>query len=107
MDASSSEDQPHALSAPVNGQPVEQMDGTHMPVEQPSYDPPAMAAAEGIVPSPIAPPAELVVAAAPQPVPTQGPAQAQAEAEPPPPVVIPTISADTPPEKPKRGWWRR
>jgi ribonuclease E len=109
MDASSSEDQPHALPAPVNGQPAEHMDGAHMPVEQPSYDPSAMAAAEGIVPppSPITPSAEPVVAAAPQPVPTEVPAQAQAEAEPPPRVVIPTISADTPPEKPKRGWWRR
>ena len=24
-----------------------------------------------------------------------------------PPPVVPTISVDTPPEKPKRGWWRR
>ena len=88
----------------MNGQPVEQMDGAHMPVEQPAYDSPAVAAAEGIVP-PITPPAEPVVAAAPQPVPAQ--VEALAEPPPPPAVVIPTISADTPPEKPKRGWWRR
>ena len=101
-DASSPEDQPHAPLAPMNGQPVEQMDGAHMPVEQSSYGSPMVTGAEGIVPppSPIAPSAEPVVAAAPQPVPAQ--------AEPPPPAaVIPTISADTPPEKPKRGWWRR
>ncbi|HKV14903.1 MAG TPA: Rne/Rng family ribonuclease [Reyranella sp.] len=107
-DAFSAEDQPPAPPAPMNGQPVEQMDGAHMPVEQPSFDAPAMAAAEGIVPPPsqIAPPAEPVVAAAPQPVPAQSEVQTQAE-PPPPAVVIPTISADTPPEKPKRGWWRR
>jgi ribonuclease E len=45
-----------------------------------------------------------VVAQAPQPV----PAPAELRAEPPPPsVAIPTISTDAPPEKPKRGWWRR
>ena len=92
----------------MNGQPVEQMDGAHMPVEQPSFGAQARASAEGIVPPPsqIAPPAEPVVAAAPQPVPAQSEVQTQAE-PPPPAVVIPTISADTPPEKPKRGWWRR
>jgi len=48
-------------------------------------------------PAPMAPPPEPVIAQAPQPV---------AAPEPPPPVV-PTILADAPPEKPKRGWWRR
>jgi ribonuclease E len=47
----------------------------------------------------IAPPPEPIVASAPQPV---VPAP-----EPPPAVIIPTISTDAPPEKPKRGWWRR
>jgi ribonuclease E len=48
--------------------------------------------------TPAAPP---VIAQAPQPAPVAVPAP-----EPPAPVV-PTILADTPPEKPKRGWWRR
>lgn len=51
----------------------------------------------------IAPPPEPVVAQAPQPVPEP----VEVRAEPPPSVVVPTISADAPPEKPKRGWWRR
>ena len=39
-------------------------------------------------------------AAPPQPMPPPAP-------EPPPPPIIPAILADAPPEKPKRGWWRR
>ena len=95
-------DQPVSPPAPMNGQPVAQMEGAHMPVERPPYEPQPAMTAESVVapPPPIAPPSEPVVAAAPQPVPAQ--------TEPSPPaVVIPTISADTPPEKPKRGWWRR
>ena len=45
------------------------------------------------------PPPVPVFATAPEPAPAPA-------AEPPPPVV-PVISADAPPEKPKRGWWRR
>jgi ribonuclease E len=57
-------------------------------------------AAPVYVAPPIAPPPEPVVAQAPQPVPAE-------TREPPPPPVVPTILADAPPEKPKRGWWRR
>jgi ribonuclease E len=89
------------VATPVNGSPVDQMAGAHMPVERPPYESQPAMTADSLVPPPppIAPPPEPVVAAAPQPVPV--------EAEPPPPPAVPTISADTPPEKPKRGWWRR
>jgi ribonuclease E len=90
-------------AAPYDGQPVEQMPRGHMPVEQPPFEPPPAMTAEPVAPPPLFAPPEPVVAQAPQPVPTPVPA-----AEPPPPsVVVPTISADAPPEKPKRGWWRR
>jgi ribonuclease E len=93
-------------AAPLDGQPVEQMPGGHMPVEQPPFEPHAAMNTEAASPPPppsIAPPPEPVVAQAPQPAPEQ----AQPEPLPPPAVVIPTISTDAPPEKPKRGWWRR
>jgi len=93
-------------AVPIDGEPVEQMPGGHMPVEPASAEwQPAMIADAAPVPPPppvIAPPPEPVVAQAPQPIPMQ----AEASAEPPLPVV-PVISADLPPEKPKRGWWRR
>jgi ribonuclease E len=77
-----------------------------MPVEPAGAEwKPAMILDTAPVPPPmpvIAPSPEPVVAQAPQPVPEQ----AEAMSEPPPPVV-PVISADLPPEKPKRGWWRR
>ncbi|MBS0224138.1 MAG: Rne/Rng family ribonuclease [Proteobacteria bacterium] len=100
-DAQLSADQPPSPPASMNGQPVDQMDGGHMPVEHPPFEPSAEAVAESVAPPPpLAPPPEPIVAAAPQPV--------EPPAEPlPPAVVIPTISTDTPPEKPKRGWWRR
>jgi ribonuclease E len=95
-------------AAPFDGEPVEQMPGGHMPVEQQPFAP-AMTA-DSVPPPPpsiapaIAPPPEPVVAQAPQPVPEP----VEVRAEPPQPsVVVPTISADAPPEKPKRGWWRR
>ena len=81
--------------APMDGLPVDRM-----PVERPPYEPtPVMAAPVNVEaapppPPPPPPPPEPIIASAPQPVP------------PPPPVpVIPVI--ETPPEKPKRGWWRR
>jgi ribonuclease E len=92
-------------SAPLDGQPVEQMAGGHMPVEQAPFAP--VMTADSVPPPPpsiapsIAPPPEPVVAQAPQPVPE--PVEVRVE----PPPVVPTISADAPPEKPKRGWWRR
>jgi ribonuclease E len=95
-------------AAPLDGQPVEQMPDHHMPVEQPPFEPHAVMNTEAASPPPppsIAPPPEPVVAQAPQPVPE--PVVAQPEPPPPPAVVIPTISTDAPPEKPKRGWWRR
>jgi ribonuclease E len=91
----------------MNGSAVEQMDGGHMPIERPPYESQPAMTSETLVPPPppiapvftptVAPPSEPVFAQAPQPAP----------AEPPPPPVVPTISVDTPPEKPKRGWWRR
>jgi ribonuclease E len=61
-----------------------------MPVEHAPYDPGPPVNVEA------APPPPPVVAAAPQPEP------------PPPPAVVPVIPVlEAPPEKPKRGWWRR
>jgi ribonuclease E len=62
-----------------------------MPVERAPYDPGPPVNVEATPPPP-PPPAPPVVASAPQP-------------EPPPPPPVPVIEA--PPEKPKRGWWRR
>ncbi len=93
-------------AAPYDGQPVEQMPGGHMPVEHAPFEPqPAMNTGAAAPPPPpsIAPPPVPVVAQAPQPVPVE----VHAEPAPPPPPMVPTISADAPPEKPKRGWWRR
>jgi len=86
--------QPALQAAPMEGLPVD-----HMPVERPPYEPRTEMSAEPPPPPPVpmAPP-EPVVAQAPQPV---------AAPEPPPPPVVPAIMADAPPEKPKRGWWRR
>ncbi len=67
--------------------------------EPPSYTPPPMQAEAPtpiVMPTPVPPPVAAVEAPAPV-----------AEPAPPPPPVVPTISVDTPPEKPKRGWWRR
>jgi len=89
-------------TTPMDGQPIEQMQGGHMPVERAPYEPAPIAAVEAAPPPPppMAPPPAPVHASAPQPAPTPEP-------PPPPPPIIPTISADAPPEKPKRGWWRR
>ena len=92
----SSEEQP-AHETPMDGQPVEQMQNGHMPVEHAAHD-----AAPVIAPPVIAPPPEPVFASAPQPTPAPEP-----EPAPVPVSILPTISADAPPEKPKRGWWRR
>jgi len=90
---------------PLDGMPVDQLPGERMPVERPPYEPSPAVSVEAanvetaLEPAPIvAPSPEPVFAAAPQP-----PAPASEV----PPPVVPTISADTPPEKPKRGWWRR
>ena len=83
-------------SAPMDHMPVE-----HMPVEQAPYDPRPALTAEVVTPPPLAP-APPVYASAPQPVPAAEPI-----AEPPVAPIIPVAVVDTPPEKPKRGWWRR
>ncbi len=71
---------------PVDRMPVDRIEGGHMPVERAPYDPGPPVNIEAAPPPP---PAPAIVASAPQP-------------EPPP---VPVIEA--PPEKPKRGWWRR
>ena len=87
-------------SAPMEHMPVESMSGGHMPVERAPYDPAPPVPAppvnvEAATPPP--PPAPPVYVSAPQPPPI---------VEPPPAPAIPATS-DAPPEKPKRGWWRR
>ncbi|WP_422036336.1 Rne/Rng family ribonuclease [Reyranella sp.] len=86
------------VSPPV---PMESLPVEHMPVERAPYDPGPPVNVEAAPPPPPAPEmsAEPVVASAPQPMPVPEPEPAPA----PPP--IPVI--DAPPEKPKRGWWRR
>jgi ribonuclease E len=84
-------DQAAAPQTPIAHHPVEPASYEAAPVET-SYAPP---------PPVMAPPPEPIVASAPQPMaPPPAP-------EPPPPPVVPTIAVDAPPEKPKRGWWRR
>ncbi|WP_428683122.1 Rne/Rng family ribonuclease [Reyranella sp.] len=80
--------------APMEGMPVE-----HMPVERAPYDPGPPVNVEAA--PPLAPEPEPVVASAPQPIAIPEPEPAPAPAPPPVPVI------DAPPEKPKRGWWRR
>jgi len=97
----SSEEQP-AHETPMDGQAVEQMQNGHMPVEHAAHDAAPVIAPPVIAPPVIAPPPEPVFASAPQPTPAPEP-----EPAPVPVSILPTISADAPPEKPKRGWWRR
>ena len=78
-------------AVPLDGVPVEQMPDRHMPVEHAPYDPGPAVNVEA-APPPLPLPPSPIVASAPQP-------------EPPPPPPVPVIEA--PPEKPKRGWWRR
>ena len=82
--------------------PLESMPVEHTPIERAPYDPGPPVNVEAAPPPPQpAPEPEPVVASAPQPV-------AVPEPEPvptPPPPPVPVI--DAPPEKPKRGWWRR
>ena len=75
---------------PLDGVPVEQMPDRRMPVDHAPYDPGPAVNVEAAPPLPLPP--SPIVASAPQP-------------EPPPPPPVPVIEA--PPEKPKRGWWRR
>ena len=77
--------------------PLESMPVEHVPVERAPFDPGPPVNVEAAPPPP--PPAPPMVASAPQPIAMPEPEPAPA----PPPV--PAIEA--PPEKPKRGWWRR
>ena len=83
----------------MDGQPVEQMQNGHLPVEHAPYDPAPTPAMDAPAPA-------LVMTAAPEPVFASAPVPAP-EPAPIPVTIVPTISADAPPEKPKRGWWRR
>jgi ribonuclease E len=82
--------------------PLESMPVEHTSMERAPYDPGPPVNVEAAPPPPQpAPEPEPVVASAPQPI-------AVPEPEPvptPPPPPVPVI--DAPPEKPKRGWWRR
>ena len=75
-----------------------------MPGEQAPYDPGPPVNVEAAEAPPVVTPVPaqaFVPAPAPEPVALQAP-------EPPPAPVIPVIPvAETPPEKPKRGWWKR
>jgi ribonuclease E len=82
--------------------PLESMPVEHMPVERAPYDPGPPVNVEAAPPPPPVAEPERVVASAPQPVAAPEPELAPA---PPPPPPVPVI--DAPPEKPKRGWWRR
>ncbi len=87
---------PSSPATPLESIPVE-----HIPVERAPRDPGPPVNVEAAPPPPPAPEPEPVVASAPQPI-------AVPEPEPvptPPPPPVPVI--DAPPEKPKRGWWRR
>jgi ribonuclease E len=80
----------------------------YAPRERDSHDPGPPVNVEAVVtpPPPVPvfvaapPPAPMVMQAPPPPQPEPAP-------DPLPASIVPTISADAPPEKPKRGWWRR
>ncbi len=91
-------------------------DGEHAPresswSERADERPPAERPAEHVAdaspghePPPAVPHAEAPPSFAPPPEPV---AAAPQNAPEPPPPAVPTISTDSPPDKPKRGWWRR
>ena len=82
-------DDVRAESAPMDSAPAEPVAHEPRPFEQAPYEAPP--------PPPPPPPPAPVFVAPPPPAPEPAP----------PPPVIPAILADAPPEKPKRGWWRR
>jgi len=82
--------------------PLESMPVEHTPTEHAPYDPGPPVNVEAALPSPPVMEPERIVASAPQPVAVPEPEPVPA---PPPPPQVPVI--DAPPEKPKRGWWRR
>jgi ribonuclease E len=86
--------------------PAEHAPSDYAPRPHTSYDPGPPVNVEAAVPPPpvpvfvAAPPPEPVMMQAPPPPPEPTP-------DPIPTSIVPAISADAPPEKPKRGWWRR
>jgi len=88
---------PPSPPAPLESIPVE-----HIRVERAPRDPGPPVNVEAAPPPPPAPEPEPVVASAPQPIAVPEP---EPVPTPPPPPPVPVI--DAPPEKPKRGWWRR
>ncbi|MFN4016885.1 MAG: Rne/Rng family ribonuclease [Reyranella sp.] len=82
--------------------PLESMPVEHTPMERAPYDPGPPVNVEAASPPPTVSEPEPIVASAPQPVAAPEPEPVSA---PPPPPPVPVIEA--PPEKPKRGWWRR
>lgn len=104
----------HAAEEPVASVavPLERMPVDHMPVERPPYDPAPPADLQ--VERPVGPPVNVEAAPpapepAPMPVPPVAASAPQPEPPPPPPPpVVPVVPViESPPEKPKRGWWRR
>jgi ribonuclease E len=101
----------HDTSEPTGGHepppsppmPQESMPVEHMPVERARYDPGPPVNVEAAPPPPPAPEPEPVVASAPQPIAAIPEPEPVPAPSPPPPVPV----IDAPPEKPKRGWWRR
>jgi ribonuclease E len=91
-----SHEPPSSPPTPLESMPVE-----HMPVERAPYDPGPPVNVEAAPPPPPAPEPEPVAASAPQPIAVPEPEPVPAPLPPPVPVI------DAPPEKPKRGWWRR
>ena len=90
---------PAPAPAPLDHMPLDQMKDERMPVDRAPFDTASAAAVLDKDTLPPPPPSPPIQASAPQPAP--------AAPEPQPASVIPAISADVPPEKPKRGWWRR
>jgi ribonuclease E len=93
-EAAGNQKPPSSPPTPLESMPVE-----HMPVEREPYDPGPPVNVEA---APPAPESEPVAASAPQPIAVPEP---EPVPTPPPPPPVPVI--DAPPEKPKRGWWRR
>ncbi len=91
-----SHEPPSSPPTPLESMPVE-----HMPVERAPYDPGPPVNVEAAPAPPPAPEPEPVAASAPQPIAVPEPEPVPAPLPPPVPVI------DAPPEKPKRGWWRR
>ena len=123
VEGSNSAPEGHAATSTNGAEPAQQDDAPqdhdpqeHAPGdsdyashERDSYDPgpPVNIEAAETPPPPVpvfvaAPPPEPMVMQA-----TATPSQSERAPDPVPVSIVPAISADAPPEKPKRGWWRR